>query len=100
MAKLLELPVLLVVDASAMARSAAALIHGYSSFDPQLRVAGVILNKVGGEIHAEMIRDAVADAVPSLGALPRANDIVVPERHLGLHLPTKRTPTTSINSPR
>src|ERR1700724_1652447 len=56
MAKLLGLPVLLVIDASAMARSAAALIHGYTSFDPDLRVAGVILNNVGGEAHAGMIR--------------------------------------------
>jgi cobyrinic acid a,c-diamide synthase len=87
MAKLLGLPVLLVVDASAMARSAAALIHGYTSFDPDLRVAGVILNNVGGEVHAGMIRDAVAGAVPIVGGLPRANDLVVPERHLGLHLP-------------
>ncbi len=87
MAKLLGLPVLLVIDASAMARSAAALIHGYTSFDPDLRVAGVILNNVGGETHAGMIRDAVAGAVPILGALPRAKDLVVPERHLGLHLP-------------
>lgn len=89
MAKLLGLPVLLVIDASAMARSAAALIHGYTSFDPDLRVAGVILNNVGGEIHAGMIRDAVAGAVPILGALPRAKDLVVPERHLGLHLPAE-----------
>jgi cobyrinic acid a,c-diamide synthase len=87
MAKLLGLPVLLVIDASAMARSAAALIHGYTSFDPNLRVTGVILNNVGGETHAGMIRDAVAGAVPILGALPRAEDLVVPERHLGLHLP-------------
>ena len=87
MAKLLGLPVLLVIDASAMARSAAALIHGYTSFDPDLRVAGVILNNIGSETHAGMIRDAVADAVPILGALPRAKELVVPERHLGLHLP-------------
>jgi cobyrinic acid a,c-diamide synthase len=86
-AKLLGLPVLLVIDASAMARSAAALIHGYTSFDPDLRVAGVILNNIGGETHAGMIRDAVAGAVPILGALPRVKDLVVPERHLGLHLP-------------
>jgi cobyrinic acid a,c-diamide synthase len=87
MAKLLGLPVVLVVDASAMARSAAALVHGYASFDPELRVVGVILNNVGGEAHAQMIREAVAGAVPILGALPRAPDLVMPERHLGLHLP-------------
>jgi cobyrinic acid a,c-diamide synthase len=87
MAKLLQLPVVLVIDAGAMARSAAALIHGYATFDPDLRVGGVILNNVGGQVHADMIRDAVAGAFPILGAVPRDPDLVVPERHLGLHLP-------------
>lgn len=87
MTKLLELPVALVIDASAMARSAAALIHGFASFDPELRIAGVILNNVGSEGHAEMIREAVAGDAPILGAIPRAADLSVPERHLGLHLP-------------
>lgn len=87
MAKLLGLPVTLVIDASAMARSAAALIHGFASFDPDLRIAGVILNNVGGDVHAEMIRDAVGEGVPVLGAIPRVPDLVMPERHLGLHLP-------------
>jgi cobyrinic acid a,c-diamide synthase len=87
MAKLLGLPVILVIDASAMARSAAALIHGFASFDPKLRIAGVILNNVGGEAHAGMIRQAVAGSVPIFGAIPRVPDLVVPERHLGLHLP-------------
>jgi cobyrinic acid a,c-diamide synthase len=92
MAKLLQLPVVLVVDASAMARSAAALIHGYAGFDSHLRVAGVILNNVGGHAHAEMIRDAVADSVAILGALPRAAELVMPERHLGLQLPHEARP--------
>jgi cobyrinic acid a,c-diamide synthase len=87
MAKLLGLPVVLVIDASAMARSAAALIHGYASFDPCLRVAGVILNNVGGNAHADMIRDALGGSIPIVGALPRVPDLVMPERHLGLHLP-------------
>ncbi len=87
MAKLLGLPVVLVIDAAAMARSAAALIHGFASFDPELRIAGVILNNLGGEAHAEMIREALAGSVPILGAIPRVRDLVVPERHLGLHLP-------------
>ena len=86
-AKLLRLPVVLVVDASAMARSAAALIHGFASFDPDLSVAGVILNNVGGEVHADMVREAVDGALPILGALPRDTELVMPERHLGLHLP-------------
>jgi len=87
MAKLLDLPVVLVIDAAAMARSAAAVIHGYVTFDPAVRIAGVILNNVGGAAHAGMIRDAVGDAIPIFGALPRVADLVIPERHLGLHLP-------------
>jgi len=87
MAKLLDLPVVLVIDAGAMARSAAALIHGYVSFDPGVRIVGVILNNVGGAAHADMIRDAAGDSIPILGALPRVPDLVIPERHLGLHLP-------------
>jgi cobyrinic acid a,c-diamide synthase len=87
MAELLQLPVILVIDASAMARSAAALIHGFASFAPDLRVAGVILNNVGGKVHADMIRDAVDGDTSILGALPRDADLVMPERHLGLYLP-------------
>lgn len=87
MAKMLGLDVVLVVDAGAMARSAAAVIHGFTTFDPELRVAGVVLNKVGGDVHADMIRDAVAGSAPILGALPHDPELAVPERHLGLHLP-------------
>ncbi|MDE3070636.1 MAG: cobyrinate a,c-diamide synthase, partial [Acidobacteriota bacterium] len=87
MAKLLGLPVVLVVDAGAMARSAAALIHGFASFDPELRLAGVVLNRVAGEAHAATIREAVAGDVPILGAIPYEASLVVPERHLGLRLP-------------
>jgi cobyrinic acid a,c-diamide synthase len=87
MARLLGLPVMLVVDAGAMARSAAALIHGFVTFDPRVQIAGVILNNVGGEVHADMIRDAVGSTTPVVGALPRVPDLVMPERHLGLHLP-------------
>jgi cobyrinic acid a,c-diamide synthase len=86
-ARELGVPVVLVVDASAMARSAAAVIHGYATFDASVRIAGVILNNVGGAVHAKMIEEAVAGAVPILGALPRDPELVVPERHLGLHLP-------------
>ena len=87
MAKLLGLPVVLVIDAGAMARSAAAIVHGFRTFDPDLRLAGVVLNNVGGEPHADMIRAAIGGAVPILGAIPRIPDLAVPERHLGLHLP-------------
>lgn len=87
MAKLLDLPVVLVVDASAMARSAAALVHGFATFDPAVRLAGVILNNVGSPGHAALIRDAVDGRVPILGALPRVTEATIGERHLGLHLP-------------
>lgn len=85
-AKWLGLPVILVVDASAMARSAAALVYGYESFDPALKVAGVIFNKAGGEAHYQMLSDAVTastNAVP-LGYLPSDERIRIPERYLGL----------------
>jgi cobyrinic acid a,c-diamide synthase len=84
-AKLLEAPVLLVVDATAMARSAAAIVHGYRTFDPDVEIAGVVFNRVGSDHHEELLRDAVADlGVPVLGALRRDERIVAPERHLGL----------------
>ena len=84
-AKLLQAPVLLVVDASSMARSAAAVVHGFRSFDPDVDVAGVIFNKVGSEIHEQLLREAVEPlGIPVLGALRRDPHAVTPERHLGL----------------
>jgi cobyrinic acid a,c-diamide synthase len=84
-AKLLRAPVVLVVDASAMARSAAAVVHGFASFDPWVRVAGVVLNRVGSERHEAMLREAIAPlGVPVLGVLARRDELSSPERHLGL----------------
>lgn len=84
-AKLLEAPVILVVDAAAMARSVAAIVHGYASFDPDVDVAGVILNRVGSAAHADLLREALAPlGVPVLGALQRDDALTAPERHLGL----------------
>jgi cobyrinic acid a,c-diamide synthase len=84
-AKLLRAPVVLVVDAGAMARSAAAIVHGYRTFDPEVDVAGVIFNRVGSDHHEELLREATADVgVPVLGALRRDDRVVAPERHLGL----------------
>ena len=86
MAKWLGLPVLLVVDASAMARSVAAVIHGFQHFDPALNVAGVIFNKVGGPGHLRYLEEAVRDVpnITALGGLPADETITLPERHLGL----------------
>jgi cobyrinic acid a,c-diamide synthase len=84
-AKLLKAPVLLVVDASAMARSAAAIVLGYASFDPDVNLAGVILNRVGSPTHERMLRDAIEPlGVPVLGVLRRSAAIKTPDRHLGL----------------
>lgn len=84
-AKLLRAPVVLVVDASSQSRSVAALVHGFASFDPEVRVAGVILNKVASDRHEELLREALDQAgVPVLGALRRAPQVDTPSRHLGL----------------
>ncbi|MFI1679971.1 cobyrinate a,c-diamide synthase [Streptomyces sp. NPDC020607] len=84
-AKLLRAPVVLVVDASSQSRSVAALVHGFASWDPEVRVAGVILNKVGSDRHEALLREALDEAgVPVLGALRRAAQVQTPSRHLGL----------------
>ena len=84
-AKLLHAPVLLVIDAAAMARSAAAIVHGYRTFDPDVEIAGVIVNKVGSDHHVELLREAIeALGVPLVGALRRDDRMAAPERHLGL----------------
>ncbi|WP_205695692.1 cobyrinate a,c-diamide synthase [Conexibacter sp. SYSU D00693] len=84
-AKLLDAPVVLVVDAAAMARSVAAIVHGYATFDPEVRVAGVILNRVGSEFHTAILEEALAPlGIPVLGSLTRNADVEAPERHLGL----------------
>ncbi len=87
MAKWLGAPVVLVIDASAMARSAAALVHGYATFDSQLRIAGVVANRVGSRGHADLIAAALEGGPSLLGWLESDPALTIPERHLGLHLP-------------
>jgi len=86
MAKWLGLPVLLVVDARSMARSAAALVHGFASFDPELTMAGVIFNRIGSATHLEYLQQAMLPlkGVRCFGGLPRDQEMAIPERHLGL----------------
>jgi cobyrinic acid a,c-diamide synthase len=86
-AKLLRLPVVLVLDCAKSARSVAAVVLGFERFDPELPLAGVILNRVAGERHFAMLREAITGAcrTPVLGWLPRELSIAIPERHLGLH---------------
>src|SRR5215208_4051160 len=84
-AALLGAPVILVVDARGQSHSIAALLHGFSTFDNSVRVAGVILNLVGSPRHEEVLRQACEHAgVPVFGAIPRADELSVPSRHLGL----------------
>jgi cobyrinic acid a,c-diamide synthase len=84
-AALLGAPVILVVDARGQSHSIAALLHGFSTFDQSLRIAGVILNRVGSPRHEEVLRLACEHAgMPVLGAIPRADELSVPSRHLGL----------------
>ncbi|MBI4734785.1 MAG: cobyrinate a,c-diamide synthase [candidate division NC10 bacterium] len=85
-ARWLHLPVLLVVDASAAIRSAAATLLGFETFDSSLRMAGVVFNRAGGPRHAGWLREASALTcrTPILGALPWETDVRIPERHLGL----------------
>ncbi|MCS0496370.1 cobyrinate a,c-diamide synthase [Ancylobacter sp. MQZ15Z-1] len=81
----LGLPVVLVVDVSGQSQSAAAVVRGFATHDPQVRVAGVILNKVASERHRLQASEAIAAlGIPVLGALPREGALSLPERHLGL----------------
>jgi cobyrinic acid a,c-diamide synthase len=88
MGKWLGAPVLLVADASAMARSAAAVVHGFEDFDEALDVAGVLFNRVGSVGHGELLREAVACCcrAAAVGFLPVDDAIALPSRHLGLKM--------------
>lgn len=84
-AGLLGAPVVLVVDARGQSHSIAALLHGFSTYDTSIRLAGVILNRVGTPRHEQVLRQACEQAgVPVLGAIPRTAELEVPSRHLGL----------------
>jgi cobyrinic acid a,c-diamide synthase len=83
------LPVLLVLDVAGQSQSAAAVLRGFSTHDPAVRIAGVILNRVGSERHRALVSEAIAALaapapIPILGSVPRAAALELPERHLGL----------------
>lgn len=88
LARTLDLPVVLVVDARSAAESVAAVVKGFEVYDPQLHLAGVIFNRVGSPRHAELIRGAVEQSCQSriLGFFPRDVRFAIPDRHLGLHM--------------
>ncbi|ORA13626.1 cobyrinic acid a,c-diamide synthase [Mycobacterium asiaticum DSM 44297] len=84
-AGLLRAPVILVVDARGQSHSIGALLHGFSTFDAQTRIGGVILNRVGSARHEQVLRQACEQAgVPVLGAIPRNDELELPTRYLGL----------------
>ena len=87
LAKLLQLPVVLVLDASKSARSIAAIVLGFEQFDTALQIAGVILNRVASERHFKMLETAILSSckTPVMGWIPKEPGIAIPERHLGLH---------------
>ena len=81
----LGLPVLLVIDVAGQSQSAAAVVRGFAAHDPEVRIGGVVLNKLGSTRHAALVAEAIAPlGVPVLGAIPRDANVVLPERHLGL----------------
>ena len=81
----LGLPVLLALDVSGQAQSAAAVVKGFALYDARVKIAGAVLNKVGSARHIRLASEAIeALGIPVVGALPKAEHIVLPERHLGL----------------
>jgi len=92
LSKKLQLPVILVVDAKAAAESVAAVVKGFESLDPKVKIAGVIFNRVGSPRHKQLIRDAVYNHCNAqiLGFVPWTQDITIPDRHLGLAMGQER----------
>ena len=92
-ATLIGAPVVLVVDATAQGRSVAALVDGFRGFDRRVRVAGVVLNRVGSARHRQILSDALEEiGVPLLGVLHRSDAVANPSRHLGLVPVAERAP--------
>ena len=89
LAKMLGSPVVLVLDTVGMTRGIAPLLHGYQTFDSDIKISGVVLNKTGGPRHEGKLKAAIAhyNKLPVLGSLPRSNALAVEERHLGLTTP-------------
>ncbi|MGA8157272.1 MAG: cobyrinate a,c-diamide synthase [Rhodoplanes sp.] len=80
-----HLPVLLILDVAGQSQSAAAVARGFCAHDPAVRIAGVLLNRVGSERHRNLVAEAMqAAGVPVLGVIPRDESLALPERHLGL----------------
>jgi cobyrinic acid a,c-diamide synthase len=99
LAKALGIPVVLVVDVRSAAESVAAVVKGFSELDPEVRLIGVIFNRIGSPRHLELVQGAVQKycSVPVLGYLPRDVEFAIPERHLGLHMGADALPAETIS---
>jgi cobyrinic acid a,c-diamide synthase len=89
-AKWLGAPVVAVIDAGGMARTVAAIAHGLATFDPDVRLGGVVCNRVGSRNHLDILRRSLREP-PLLGGFPKQADLAFPERHLGLRTATKES---------
>jgi len=95
-ARILYLPVVLVIDCSRLSGSVAAIAHGYRSFDPNVKIVGIVLNRVGSDRHLQLLQDALVPLeLPILGVLRRHDNITIPDRHLGL-VPTAELPQLNL----
>ena len=91
-ARLLDVPIILVIDCSRLSGSVAAIAHGYCSLDSRIKIAGLVLNRVGSERHLSLLKASLAPLqLPILGVLRRQDNITIPDRHLGL-IPTSELP--------
>lgn len=99
-AKLTTSPVVLVIDTQGMTRGIAPLLLGYQSFNQDINIAGIILNKVGGPRHEQKLRDVIQEYtnIPVVGAVPRLNELNITERHLGLIPSNEATDTNEVIS--
>ncbi len=93
LAKILKSPIILVIDTLGMTRGIAPLLHGYSTFDPDISISGLILNNTGGSRHEQKLRNAVEyySDIPVLGCVVRNDELAVRERHLGLTTPGEKS---------
>ncbi len=93
MASILKAPIILVIDTIGITRGIAPLLHGYSTFDPDINISGVILNKTGGSRHENKLRKAIEyySDIPVLGSIDRNDGLAIAERHLGLTTPGEKS---------
>jgi len=97
-AELLDIPIILVINAKATAYSVAPLLYGYKHFYPNIKIAGAIFNFVNSESHYQFMKDACEDVgIEALGYVPRNENINLPERHLGLQISAKDNYEETIN---